>query len=105
MRRMIRFWDRTAIRGKKPRKARSSIWKCPTMVAMWDFPRLRASIGRNAGRWSSWSREDCQASSACDAWDVTNDVTAACQRAIGFLELGMPEDALAELEQLPGDAA
>jgi len=36
---------------------------------------------------------------------VTNDVTAACQRAIGFLELGMPEDALAELEQLHGDAA
>lgn len=36
---------------------------------------------------------------------MTDEVTAACQRAMGFLELGMPEDALAELEELRGEAA
>ena len=29
-----------------------------------------------------------------------DDITAACRRALGFLELGMPEDALAELDEL-----
>jgi tetratricopeptide (TPR) repeat protein len=32
---------------------------------------------------------------------VTDDIDAACRRALGFLELGMPEDALAELDELP----
>lgn len=36
---------------------------------------------------------------------MTEEAAEACQRAIGFLELGMPEDALAELEELPGGAA
>jgi tetratricopeptide (TPR) repeat protein len=31
---------------------------------------------------------------------VTNDADAACRRALGFLQLGMPEDALAELDEL-----
>jgi tetratricopeptide (TPR) repeat protein len=31
---------------------------------------------------------------------VTDDADAACRRALGFLELGMPEDALAELDEL-----
>lgn len=31
---------------------------------------------------------------------MTDDIDAACRRAIGFLELGMPEDALAELDDL-----
>jgi predicted Zn-dependent protease len=31
---------------------------------------------------------------------VTDDIAAACRRALGFLELGMPEDALAELDEL-----
>ena len=36
---------------------------------------------------------------------VTDEATAACQRAIGFLELGMPVDALAELDELRGNDA
>jgi tetratricopeptide (TPR) repeat protein len=31
---------------------------------------------------------------------VTDDIDTACRRALGFLELGMPEDALAELDEL-----
>jgi Flp pilus assembly protein TadD len=31
---------------------------------------------------------------------VTDDADAACRRALGFLELGMPEDAIAELDEL-----
>lgn len=31
---------------------------------------------------------------------MTDDAAAACRRALGFLELGMPEDALAELDEL-----
>lgn len=37
---------------------------------------------------------------SCDAAAVTDDVDAACRRALGFLELGMPEDAIAELDEL-----
>lgn len=36
---------------------------------------------------------------------VTDEAIAACQRALGFLELGMPEDAIAELDDLPADSA
>jgi Flp pilus assembly protein TadD len=32
---------------------------------------------------------------------VIDDTDAACQRAMGFLELGMPDDALAELDDIP----
>ena len=31
---------------------------------------------------------------------MTDDIDAACRRALGFLELGMPEDALGELDEL-----
>ncbi|MCW1924404.1 tetratricopeptide repeat protein [Luteolibacter arcticus] len=31
---------------------------------------------------------------------MTDDVDAVCRRAMGFLELGLPEDALAELDEL-----
>lgn len=31
---------------------------------------------------------------------MTDDADATCRRALGFLELGMPEDALAELDEL-----
>ena len=37
---------------------------------------------------------------SCDAAAVTDDIDAACRRALGFLELGMPEDAIAELDEL-----
>lgn len=36
---------------------------------------------------------------------VTNEAIAACQRAMGFLELGMPEDAIAELDDLSPEGA
>jgi hypothetical protein len=42
--------------------------------------------------------ELCQIPSSCDAAAVTDDLDAACRRALGFLELGMPEDAIAELD-------
>jgi tetratricopeptide (TPR) repeat protein len=31
---------------------------------------------------------------------VTDDIDSACRRTMGFLELGMPDDALAELDEL-----
>lgn len=31
---------------------------------------------------------------------MTDEIDATCMRALGFLELGMPEDALAELDEL-----
>ncbi|MEK7949633.1 TPR end-of-group domain-containing protein [Luteolibacter soli] len=31
---------------------------------------------------------------------MTDDIDAVCRRALGFLELGMPEDALADLDEL-----
>jgi tetratricopeptide (TPR) repeat protein len=31
---------------------------------------------------------------------VTDDIDSTCRHALGFLELGMPEDALAELDEL-----
>lgn len=31
---------------------------------------------------------------------MTDEIAAACHRALGFLELGMPEDALTELDEL-----
>ncbi len=31
---------------------------------------------------------------------MTDDIDSACRRAMGFLELGMPDDALAELDEL-----
>ena len=42
----------------------------------------------------------CQIPASCDAAAVTADLDAACRRALGFLELGMPEDAIAELDEL-----
>ena len=33
---------------------------------------------------------------------MTDDIETTCRRAMGFLELGMPEDALAELDGLAG---
>ena len=41
----------------------------------------------------------------CSAQENHEEAAIACQRAMGFLELGMPEDALAELEELPEGAA
>ena len=31
---------------------------------------------------------------------MTDDIDSACRRAMGFLELGMPDDAIAELDEL-----
>ncbi len=42
----------------------------------------------------------CESPASCDAAAVTDDLDAACRRALGFLELGMPEDAIAELDEL-----
>lgn len=41
----------------------------------------------------------------CDARPVTDEAIAACQRAMGFLELGMPEDTIVELDALLADSA
>lgn len=45
-------------------------------------------------------RTFAKVAAACDAAAVSNDADAACRRALGFLELGMPEDAIAELDEL-----
>lgn len=42
----------------------------------------------------------CERPASCKASAVTDDIDAACRRALGFLELGMPEDAIAELDEL-----
>ncbi|MCH1922782.1 hypothetical protein L9G15_25550, partial [Shewanella sp. A3A] len=38
---------------------------------------------------------------------MTHDPDAACRRAMGYLELGLPEEALAELDEItaPGSLA
>jgi tetratricopeptide (TPR) repeat protein len=43
----------------------------------------------------------CESRQSGETAPVTDDIDAACRRALGFLELDMPEDALAELDELP----
>ena len=71
------------------------------MAGIVDFPTAARKVGRrralrsfSQARLSETRRND-------DDRPVTDDTDAACRRALGFLELGMPEDALAELDDLP----
>lgn len=47
----------------------------------------------------------CHLPVAEDGGRVTHDAASTCQRALGFLELGMPQDAWEELGELPAEIA
>src|SRR5688572_30043829 len=101
MQRMTRSSVPAAFRGRRRKAAGCSIWRSRKMAAIAAFPTAAGKAGpRSAPRSFSQARL-CETCKSGEATPVTDeDITAACRRALGFLELGMPEDALAELDEL-----